>query len=158
MANLGDMMAETANEMGGRALSMRSDDVECAETDGATLFYSHGFMSSLENAAGSDGVRFVVAHELGHQVAGMEIGGHAGEFMADEFAARALARSGGDFSAIASVFSFLPDSGGSESHPSNGSRIARAREAFVNARAENCEYRETAKPVANRDHEHDLAI
>lgn len=155
MANLSDMMSETATQLGGRPMATREDNVSCAETDGSTLFYSGSFMSALESHAGSDGVRFVVAHELGHQIGGMEIGGHAGEFMADAYAARALAQSGGDFSAIASVFSFLGEDGSSETHPSNGARLERARIAYNNERAELGEVK-IPKRVSKGDR--DLAI
>lgn len=157
MANLSDMMSETAKQMGGRPMAVQSDDVSCAETDGSTLFFSSAFMSSLESHAGSDGVRFVVAHELGHQVVGMDVGGHAGEFAADAFAARALAHAGGNFSAIASVFGFLGESDAS-THPSNSARVAAARTAYVNARAELGEVSETKKTTGNKSHERDLAI
>jgi hypothetical protein len=157
MANLSELMSETAHQLGGTPMAVQPDNVNCAETDGSTLFYNTRFMSDLESAAGTDGVRFVIAHELGHQVGGMEVGGHSAEFMADDFATRALAQSGAQFSAIEKVFSFLGP-GGSESHPTSSSRISRASAAFTNARDDFAGPTEIEKPQKSNMHEHDLAI
>lgn len=136
MANLKDLMEETAEHMGARPLTPQVGAYSgTAETDGESFFYDAHFMQHIESLAGEDGVRFVVAHEMGHQVGGMHNGGHDGEFMADEFAARAMASMGADFDAIASVFSFL-DAPGSETHPSTSSRSSRARGVYQAARGE----------------------
>ncbi len=157
MANLGEMMTETTRAMGGTPLALTTDTVENAATDGASLFYNPSFFSQLESAAGDDGVRFVIAHELGHQVNGLSMGGHAGEYAADAFAARALARAGGNFAAISSVFTFL---GGEacDSHPSSSSRMSRAHAAFVNARAELWESDHQERPARQVGYDRDLAI
>lgn len=157
MANLGEMMGETVRDMGGTALQFTVDRVENAETDGRTMFYNPSFFSNLEAAAGADGVRFVLAHELGHQVNGMEMGGHAGEFAADEFAVRALARAGAKFSAIASVFSFLGGDA-TESHPSSSARETRAYSVYKNARAELAEIEPVEQPSRSIGIDLDLAI
>ena len=47
----------------------------------------HSFLDGLETAAGADGVRFAVAHELGPQVGGIGVEGHEGEYMADAYGA-----------------------------------------------------------------------
>lgn len=157
MANLSELMSESAHQLGGTPMAVQVDNVNCAETDGSTLFYNSQFMSDLESAAGTDGIRFVVAHELGHQVGGMEQGGHSAEFMADAFAARALAQSGCQFSAIEKVFSFLGP-GVSDSHPSSSSRIAHASTAFTNARYDLAGTSDVETPAKSNMHEHDLAI
>lgn len=158
MANLSELMTDSARKMGASPMGMQADDVECAETDGKTLFYNHQFMADLEGAAGSDGVRFVVAHELGHRVGGMEVGGHTGEFMADEYAARCLARSGASFASISAVFSFLGSDSSAE-HPSSSSRVEHAHKHFVNAKEELAESSEVPTKLDNeKAHKHDLAI
>lgn len=129
MATIEKLIEEMADDMGATPLRAKDDAVNYAETDGETLFYNAGFMRSIEVAAGEDGLRFVVAHEMGHQLYGMGHGGHEAEFMADEFAARSLARVGGDLGSITSVFNLL-NSPSSDSHPASSSRHARAKDAY----------------------------
>ena len=128
--NVNEMMDDAAFQLDATPMRIKSDDVSGAETDGSTMYYDPGFLSQVQSAAGDDGVRFIVAHELGHQVGGMYVGGHAGEFMADEYAARAMARMGASFGAIESVFGFL-NASESKSHPSSSARLANARRAYL---------------------------
>lgn len=152
--NVTEMMDDAALQLGATPMRIKSDDVTGAETDGSTMFYDPGFMSQVQSAAGEDGVRFIVAHELGHQVGGMYVGGHAGEFMADDYAARALARMGASFSAIESVFSFL-NANESKSHPSSSARLSNARKAYMDE-PRLIEMNDTPKPVSRETA--DLAI
>src|SRR5262249_20892669 len=90
------MMKDAAESMDVAPMTIVSGShIQNAETDGSTLFYNEEFMSSLAVSAGEDGVRFVVAHELGHQLHGMGNSGHEAEYMADEYAAQHLAQIGG---------------------------------------------------------------
>lgn len=134
MANLDLLVGEAAEDMGAVPLVMRAEDVPYAETDGSSMFYNPSFMSDVENHAGEDGVRFILAHEMGHQVGGMDNGGHGGEFMADEYAARCLARMGASFESIANVFSML-NSPGSETHPASSARASHAERVFREERS-----------------------
>ncbi len=132
MKDMKELMRETAETMGAVPLAVTPDNVSCAETDGATFFYSSSFMNEIEAAGGEDGVRFVLAHEMGHQVGGMDNGGHEGEFMADEFATRALAQMGADFESIQGVFAKLEGMRSEESptHPMPRSRLTRSQQIF----------------------------
>jgi hypothetical protein len=136
MADITALINETAAHMGARPLGAEACDVNCAETDGHTLFYNSTFMSQIEAAGGEDGVRFVVAHEMGHQLGGMDNGGHGGEFMADEYATRCLVEMGADFESIRGVFGMLHGMNphGSETHPAAGSRASRAQTIFESER------------------------
>jgi hypothetical protein len=128
MSTIEGLMHEMAGVMGATPLAAKSDNVNCAETDGKTFFYNPEFMARIETAGGEDGVRFVLAHEMGHQVGGMENDGHAGEYMADELATRALAQMGADFDGIAGVFGELDklNPHGTETHPAASVRKAQA--------------------------------
>ena len=125
--DLDELALETAKEMGATPMDVKTDDIQGVETDGKSLFYNPYTMSRIGTAGGDDGLRFVVAHELGHQVGGMDVGGHKGEFMADDYAARALARAGGDVKGISGVFSVITES---PTHPSVRDRESRAMKAF----------------------------
>jgi hypothetical protein len=136
MAEINKMMGEIADKMGVEPLGVTSAEVQNAETDGSTLFFNPSFMSSIEAAAGEDGVRWVFAHELGHQVGGMHVCGHEGEFMADEFATRSLVQMGGSFDSIEQTLNFLhsmsPEE--NETHPAPRSRAAKAASVFQQER------------------------
>src|SRR5262249_45057532 len=132
------MMKDAAESMDVAPMTIVSGShIQNAETDGSTLFYNEEFMSSLAVSAGEDGVRFVVAHELGHQLHGMGNSGHEAEYMADEYAAKHLAQIGGDVEAISGVMTYLhilsPDA--NETHPAPSSRAARANNVFRKERA-----------------------
>jgi len=131
-ADITSLISETAGQMGAVPMAASAEDVNCAETDGQTLFYNSSFMSQIESVGGEDGVRFVVAHEMGHQLGGMDNGGHEGEFMADEYATRCLVQMGADFESISGVFGMLHSMNptGSETHPAAGSRLHRAEQIF----------------------------
>lgn len=152
MADISKLINETAAHMGATPMNAESADVNCAETDGHTLFYNTSFMSQIESVGGEDGLRFVVAHELGHQVGGMDNGGHAGEFMADEFATRCLVEMGADFESISGVFGMLHGMNphGSETHPAAGSRSMRAQTVFENERRNGVGVEEEIAPETKR--------
>jgi hypothetical protein len=126
-ADITQLAQETAKEMGATPLDVKVDNIGGVETDGRSFFYNPSALEEIGSAAGDDGLRFVVAHELGHQMGGMYVGGQSGEFMADDYAARALARSGGDIQAISGVFSVVDES---PTHPAPVQRDARARAAY----------------------------
>lgn len=79
------------HSVGGFGIEMaRSDLSRAVEIDGHWRRDSRPIMDNLETAAGADGVRCAVAHELGHQVGGMGIEsheGHEGEYLADAYGA-----------------------------------------------------------------------
>ena len=135
-ADITKLIDETAAHMGAVPMAASAEDVNCAETDGQTLFYNSSFMSQIESVGGEDGVRFVVAHEMGHQVGGMENDGHAGEFMADEYATRCLVEMGADFDSIKGVFGMLHGMNptGSETHPAASARASKAEQLFHSER------------------------
>jgi hypothetical protein len=133
MATIGNLAAEQANLMGTGAVPVVHEDDGYASTDGQAIYVNPSFISSVESAAGEGGVRFVIAHELGHIAQGMG-GGHSAELEADQFAARSLAAAGFEQEAISGVMSILP-SDTSETHPGSATREGVALKAFNSERA-----------------------
>jgi hypothetical protein len=129
MSKYGKIADEQARLMGAASLPVHEAPVANLETDGQAIWVNPAFASEIESSAGEDGLRFVLAHELGHAHCGMHHCGHHGEFLADEFAARSLALHGGDVAAIAGVFGML-DPHDSASHPASGSRASLASSVF----------------------------
>ncbi len=120
------LLNDQAAAMDVRSLNVTEEDGGNASTDGKQIYLDPTFMQSVRGTAGEGGVRFVLAHELGHTVQGMR-GGHAAEIDADRFAARSLARLGIDFGAVSGVMGLL---GGADSktHPSGSKRAQAVRD------------------------------
>jgi predicted Zn-dependent protease len=133
MADLNKLVAEQASVMGVGAVSVVPEDDGYASTDGKAIFVNPSFMSRIESSAGEAGLRFVLAHELGHIHQGMA-GGHSGELDADKFGARSVAAMGYDFHSISQVMKHLPNET-TKTHPGAGTREASARAAYEGHRS-----------------------
>lgn len=125
MANMQDMLNEVAGAMGVAPLPVKTRNKGNAATDGSTIYFNPRFLGKVSASSGEGGVRFVLAHELGHARQGMT-GGHAGELAADQFAARSVATLGFGWDAISGVMDQLPSTS-SRSHPGSGERSGTAR-------------------------------
>lgn len=130
------LVSEQAAMLSVPALPVVTDERDSASTDGARIFLGPQFMHNVFAAGGEGGVRFVLAHELGHTAIGMGLGGPTAELEADRIAARSVAALGFDLDAIAGVMSLLP-SQQSESHPGSGQRMASATVEFNDVATKN---------------------
>jgi len=99
-----------------------------AATDGQKIYVNPQWMAGVEASAGEGGVRFVMAHELGHANQGMG-GGHAAELNADRFAARSIARQGYDFDVVQQTMSRLNQTS-TKTHPGAGQRLTNAKKEY----------------------------
>src|SRR5687767_13640813 len=100
MADLQKLVSEQASVMGVGGVPVVEDpDDNAASTDGKSIYFNSSFMSKIESSAGEGGLRFVLAHELGHIADGMG-GGHGAELSADQFGARSVAAMGYDSKAV----------------------------------------------------------
>ena len=117
--------------MGVGALPIVAETHGAASTDGKTVFYNPSFIAEVKGSGGEGAVRFILAHELGHAHNGM-CGGHAGELLADEFAARSLAATGIDPEAIMGVAGHLNQSS-TKTHPAASTRAAASKAAYERA-------------------------
>lgn len=126
------LVSEQAASMGMSPLPVVMEETGNASTDGQNIFLNLQWMTELESTAGEGGVRFVLAHELGHVADGMG-GGHSAELSADAFAARSLARSGHDAGAIDAVGTKLNDTA-SATHPAASQRVSSARSTHSHER------------------------
>ncbi|MCC6994149.1 MAG: hypothetical protein IT370_05925 [Deltaproteobacteria bacterium] len=125
--NSGDyqkMVDEQAAVMGVMPCPVKLDDKGSAATDRKSIFINPSFASKVAATAGVNGIRFVLAHELGHARGGAD-GGHSGEFAADQWATQSLVRAGIGAEPIEGVMSMLPASD-SKSHPGANARADRA--------------------------------
>jgi predicted Zn-dependent protease len=127
MSKYSRLVVEQADAMDMNAVSIVENDEPYASTDGHSIFVNPQFMSKIDSNAGEGGVRFVIAHELGHIHQGMTAG-PASELQCDEFAARSIAATGQDESVIPAVMREL-NSEATESHPGSSERQERAMEA-----------------------------
>lgn len=134
MASLSKIASEQASIMGIGSVPIQNESDGYASTDGENIYVNPSFLANVEASAGEGGVRFVIAHELGHIAHGMG-GGHQAELDADQFAARSVAAAGFDAEAISGVMSILPGEA-SDSHPGAGTREGVALKAFENERTQ----------------------
>jgi hypothetical protein len=130
MASFRKDMAEVADEHDVRTPRVvRSNDVVDARTDGNSVYYNPQFTNQLRADGGDGATQFVAAHELEHiQSQNPESRGE--ELAADRFAARTLARTDGDVSAIMEVFGHLAEPLPEQAHPATGVRERQAVHAF----------------------------
>jgi len=128
MADMTQLANEQAQMMGLSPVPVIAEAGGNASTDGSHIFYDPNFMSGIESSAGEAGLRFVLAHELGHIYNGMA-GGHEGELSADAFAARSLAKMGLGTEGIDGVAAHL-NSSATSTHPASTQRAAHAKTAY----------------------------
>ena len=72
------LVDEQARVMGVQSMPVKTENKGSAATDRVNIFVNPSFASSVMSSAGSNGMRFVLAHELAHARAGCP-GGHSGE-------------------------------------------------------------------------------
>lgn len=125
------LVDEQAAVMGVQPLPVVTENEGSAATDMSHLFINPSFASELHQSSGEAGLRFVVAHELGHARGGAG-GGHEGELSADRWAAHSLVHAGLGPEAIDGVMAKL-DSTPTESHPGPAQRQSHARAAWAAA-------------------------
>lgn len=153
MADLNKIVSEQANIMGIRSVPLVEEETGNASTDGKAVFVNPQFMSKIESSGGEGGVRFVIAHELGHIAAGMG-GGPQAELDADQLAARSVAAAGVNRSSIQAVMTHLPDES-TDSHPGAGAREAVALQAYQQERrSHEDEDRSSKKKKLHTEKEH----
>ncbi len=131
MTDISQLLREQAQAMGMSAVPLVPEGDGMASTDGNAVFYNPSFMSDIESTAGEAGLRFILAHELGHIHNGMT-GGHRGELEADAFAARSLATLGYGTDSIDGVAAHLNTSA-TATHPSAAVRASAAKSAHSTA-------------------------
>ena len=124
MPSYSQLVDEQAAVMGVTGVPVVEENFGNASTDGSAIFINRDFFSKVESAAGEGGVRFVLAHELGHIHQGM-CGGHEGELSCDEFGARSVAAKGFGSQVIHNVMGAL-NAESTATHPGAGSRAKRA--------------------------------
>jgi predicted Zn-dependent protease len=129
------------------AVSIVENDEPYASTDGHSIYVNPQFMSKIDSSAGEGGVRFVLAHELGHVHNGM-CGGHDGELFCDEFGARSIAAMGYDEKVIHSVMAEL-SSDATDTHPASSTRATRASQAHAAALKSSAEVTAPAAEVTH---------
>lgn len=125
------MVDEQARVMNVASMPVREDDRGSAATDLSTIFINPKFAAKIAGTSGENGVRFVLAHELGHARGGAR-GGHEGEYAADRWAAQSVARLGIGFDAIKGVMSHL-NLHDTKSHPAAGARAAQAQDEWTSS-------------------------
>lgn len=124
MSTMQALADEQARSMGVASLPVQSQSDGNAATDGKAIFFNANFMQTVRSSAGDGGVRFVLAHEIGHARTGMG-GGHKGELTADRWAARSVARLGFGWEAVSGVMRLL-DPAASSTHPGRSTRACHA--------------------------------
>jgi hypothetical protein len=129
MAKMYDtMLEEQAKAMGVSAVPVEEEEGGKGSTDGDTIYVNREFFSDIEDRAGEGGVRFILAHELGHIEHGMA-GGPEAELECDEFGARSIAATGFGAGAIRNVMGALNQTA-TETHPGAAERTQRALSAY----------------------------
>jgi hypothetical protein len=123
------LVNEQAASMGVSPLPVEEQNFGSAATDLSKIFINPSFAERVHSTSGIDGLRFVLAHELGH-ARGSAGGGHSGEHAADRWAAQSVAKMGVSFEAITGVMSHLNQSA-TDSHPGAGDRVTQARDAYT---------------------------
>ena len=119
------LVDEQARVMGVQSMPVKTENKGSAATDRVNIFVNPSFASSVMSSAGSNGMRFVLAHELAHARAGCP-GGHSGELAADRWATRSLVRAGIDMEPVDKVMAMLHGPA-TKSHPGSTERAENAR-------------------------------
>lgn len=146
MMNYQQLLSEQAAEMGMTAPAVVLETTGNASTDGRQVYVNPNWMARIEADSGEGGVRFVLAHELGHCADGMSQG-HGGELRADQFAARSISRTGFGFDTIEVVGKHLNQEATS-SHPASPQRIGQAKEHMAAEQAATAQ-QQRGEQVAN---------
>lgn len=125
------IVEEQARAMNVTACPVQEQGFGSAATDLSTIYINPRFADKIYGTSGLNGIRFVLAHELGHARGGAR-GGHEGEHLADRWAAQSVARVGVGFDAISGVMSHLNQQA-TKSHPGAGERASAAQSAWSEA-------------------------
>lgn len=125
------LVDEQAAAMNVSTVPVKEQPFGNAATDKSTIFINSKFAAKIYSSSGVNGVRFVLAHELGHARGGAG-GGHAGEYAADRWAAESVANKGIGHDAITGVMSNL-NKEATETHPAAADRAAAAQSAWMQA-------------------------
>jgi hypothetical protein len=143
------LVNEQAASMGVSPLPVEEQSFGSAATDLSKIFINPSFAERVHSTSGLDGLRFVLAHELGH-ARGNAGGGHSGEHAADRWAAQSVAKMGVGFEAITGVMGHL-NQAATDSHPGAGDRVNQARDAYaqsVEKDAREVAVEKSARPLA----------
>jgi hypothetical protein len=125
------LVDEMAAAMNVSSVPVQEQSHGSAATDLSTIFINPKFAASVESKSGVNGIRFVLAHELGHARGGAR-GGHEGEYAADRWAAQSIARLGLSSDPIHGVMSTL-NSKSTATHPAGSDRASAAQSAWEEA-------------------------
>ena len=128
--NYQQLVDEQANAMGVSSLPVETESTGNAATDLKRIFINPDFASQIHTTAGINGIRFVLAHELGHARApGGAAATHDGELAADRWAAQSIARIGIGLSPAEAVMRSLHPHA-TETHPGSDTRMGAVQVAW----------------------------